>query len=95
MLFIPKEGRKAIGKVQFKAFSTINQSGFSFTAIDEETSLLYHKIWVRLADSVQSGEYKYSLTDEIGELSAGLLVIGDLQNPFEYINETEYEQYEE
>ena len=95
MLFIPKDGRGANGKVQLKAVSTINQSEFSFSALDEDTSLLYHKIWVRLPESVQPGEYRYSLTDEIGELSSGLLVIGDLQNPIEYINETEYEQYEE
>jgi hypothetical protein len=44
---------------------------------------------------VQPGEYRYSFSDEIGELSTGLLVIGDLQNPIEYINETEYEQYED
>jgi hypothetical protein len=95
MLYIPKEGRKATGNVQMTAYSTINQSGFSFAAVDEDTSLLYHKIIIELADNVQPGEYRYSFSDEIGELSSGLLVIGDLQNPIEYINETEYEQYED
>lgn len=94
MLYIPKMGRNATGNVQMAAFSTINQSGFSFTAVDEETSLLYHKVLVELAENVQPGEYRYSFSDEVGELSSGILVIGDLANPFEYIKETEYEQYE-
>lgn len=95
MLYIPKEGRKATGNVSLKAHNTINQTGFSFVAIDEETSLLYHKILMELPINIQPGEYEYVFSDELGELSKGLLVIGTLEGPIEYINETEYEQYEE
>ena len=95
MLYIPKMERSAAGNVEMKAFSTINQSGFSFTAVDEETSLLYHKVLIELDADVQPGEYEYSFSDEVGELSTGVLVIGDLESPIEYIKETEYEQYEE
>ena len=94
MMYIPKEGRNAKGDVFFKAWSTINQFGFSFDAAEENSSLLYHKILVELKDNVPTGEYEYTLSDEVGELSTGLLVIGDLENPIEYNKVTEYEQYE-
>lgn len=94
MMYIPKEGRNAKGDVFFKAWSTINQFGFSFDAAEENSSLLYHKILVELNDNVPAGEYEYTLSDEVGELSTGLLVIGNLENPIEYNKVTEYEQYE-
>ena len=89
MLYIPKEGRRALGNISLKAFSTINQYEFTIEAAEENTSLLYHKALVELQDNIPSGEYEYTLSDEVGELSNGLLVIGDLENP------TEYEQYED
>lgn len=95
MLYIPKMGRSATGKVILTAVSTINQSVFSLSAIDEDSSLLYHKILVELPQKVQPGEYKYAFSDEIGKLSNGLLVVGELENPIEFNNVTEYEQYEE
>ena len=95
MMHIPKNGRDAKGDVFFKAFSTINQFGFSFYAAEENSSLLYHKVLVELTEDVPSGEYEYTLFDGIGELSTGLLVIGDLDNPMEYNKETTYEQYTE
>ena len=94
MMYVPKDGRDAKGDVSFKAFSTINQFGFSFDAAEENSSLLYHKILVELKDNIPAGEYEYTLSDEVGELSTGLLVIGDLENPIEYNKVTEYEQYE-
>jgi hypothetical protein len=95
MLYIPKMGRRATGKVILTAVSTINQSVFSLSAIDEDSSLLYHKILVELPQRVQPGEYEYAFSDEIGELSNGLLVVGELESPIEFNNVTEYEQYEE
>lgn len=94
MLYVPKLGRRANGNVHLSAVSTINQSVLSINAIDEDNSLLYHKMLVELDPGVQLGEYEYILTDEIGELSSGILVIGELANPVEYIAESEYEQYE-
>ena len=95
MMYIPKDGRDATGDVFLKAFSTINQFGFSFYAAEENNSLLYHKVLVELKKDVPSGEYEYTLSDEMGILSTGLLVIGDLDNPMEYNKETTYEQYTE
>lgn len=95
MMYIPKNGRDAKGNVFFKAYSTINLFGFSFEATEEDFSLLYHKVLVELTDNVPAGEYEYTLSDEVGVLSTGLLVIGDHENPIEYKKVTEYEQYTE
>lgn len=95
MMYIPKNGRDAKGNVFFQAYSTINLFGFSFEAAEEDFSLLYHKVLVELTDNVPAGEYEYTLSDEVGVLSTGLLVIGDLENPIEYNKVTEYEQYTE
>lgn len=94
MMFIPKEGRDAQGTLFFKACNTINQFIFSFAAEQEGFSLLYYKVLIQLKDNIPAGEYQYTLSDEAGDLSTGLLVIGELDNSIEYYNETEYEQYE-
>ena len=95
MMYVPKDGRNAIGDVFFKAFSTINQFGFSFDAAEENSSLLYHKVLVELKEDIPSGEYEYTLSDGVGVLSTGLLVIGEIDSHVEYVIEKEYEQYEE
>ena len=95
MMYVPKDGRNAIGDVFFKAFSTINQFGFSFDAAEENSSLLYHKVLVELKEDIPSGEYEYTLSDGVGVLSTGLLVIGEIDSHVEYVIEKEYEQYTE
>lgn len=95
MMYVPKDGRDAKGDIFFKAFSTINQFGFAFDAAEENSSLLYHKVLVELKENIPSGEYEYTLSDEVGVLSAGLLVIGEMDSHVEYVIEKEYEQYEE
>lgn len=95
MLYIPKGVRNAVGNVHLKVFSTINQAEYSYVAIDEDNSILYHKVLLQLEESMQSGEYEYTFSDEMGVLSVGILVIGELEKPLEYYNTTEYEQYTE
>lgn len=95
VLYVPKNGRDARGKVFFKAYSTIGQFGFSFEAVEDGTSLLYHKVLVELKENIPAGEYEYDLSDEAGVLSNGLLVIGDKDAKVEYLIDNEYEQYEE
>lgn len=94
ILYIPKIGRNAIGNVTLKAVSTINQVDFEIEAAEEGDSLLYHKMMVELRENLPAGEYEYTFSDEVGELSSGILVIGELAYPVEYIAESEYEQYE-
>ena len=95
MMYVPKVGRDAIGDIAFNATSTINQFTFSFDAAEENSSLLYHKALIELQSDIPAGEYEYILSDKIGVLSTGILVVGDLDNPLEYNNETTYEQYTE
>lgn len=95
MMYVPKDGRDAKGDVFFKAFSTINQFGFSFDAAEENSSLLYHKVLVELKENIPAGEYEYDLSDEAGVLSNGLLIIGGTDAKVEYLIDNEYEQYEE
>jgi hypothetical protein len=59
------------------------------------SSLLYYKMMIALPDKIMKGEYEYTLSDEVGVLSTGLLVIGDLEIPTEYNKEIAYEQYTE
>lgn len=94
-LYIPKDGRDAQGCVLLKAISTVNQFEFSFYAAEENDFVHYHHLIVELAENIPSGEYEYTLSDEDGVLSTGLLVIGDLEIPTEYNKEIAYEQYTE
>ena len=95
-VFFPKLiERREVWKVVFQATSTILSDRFSIDGIVNDCSALYYPMRVRLGDDVVSGEYEYILSDEVGVLSTGLLVIGDLENPTEYNNEARYEQYTE
>lgn len=93
-LFIPKEGRYASGRLHFKAYSTINRFGFSDAVVDDNTSALYFRFSISLKENIPTGEYEYTLSDEVGVLSTGILVVGDLESPIEYNKVSEYEQYE-
>ena len=95
LIHVPKSGRDAKGNVSISAMSTINQFDFSIVAAEEDTSMLYHKVLIELPGGMPSGEYEYTLSDEDGVLSSGVLVVGDLENPKEYIKEITYEQYTE
>ena len=94
-LYIPKDGRDAQGCVLLKAISTVNQVEFSFYAAEENDFVHYHHLLVELAENIPSGEYEYTLSDEVGVLSTGLLVIGEIDSHVEYVIEKEYEQYTE
>ena len=95
IMYIPKSVRDAHGKVFFKAYSTMNLQGFSFHSEEEESSPLYHLVAIELPSDIKDGEYEYSLSDDNGTLSTGLLVIGSLSKAVEYNNKIQYEQYSE
>lgn len=94
VMYIPMSVRDAMGKVFFKAFSTGSLQGFSFHAREYDSSAHYHMVTIELPQ-IADGEYEYTLSDEMGVLSTGLLVIGGLSKPVEYNNEIRYEQYAE
>lgn len=92
-LFIPREGRVAKGRLTFQAYSSTNLTGFVDEVTDAGTSALYFKADITLKGNIPAGEYEYKLQDEVGVLSSGLLMIGEVENPIEYNKITEYEQY--
>ena len=93
-LYIPKVGRDSIGTTTLKLYGKM-VAEYNYLSEDEELSLGYHVIHVALEEDTIPGEYVYELSDEIGMLSSGLLVIGDLSNMVEYNNKIQYEQYSE
>lgn len=72
--------------------STINQSVILLNVIDAVTSDLYFTVSVMLPADMQSGEYEYALSDDTGELSLGLLIVGESSSPTEYKKVIQYEQ---
>ena len=92
-LYIPKGVREVEGRLFFKAYSTMNLFGFSGEVIDLKSSQSYYRIAIKMPDGVPSGEYEYTLSDSVGGLSTGLLIVGDLDKPIQYQNEIIYEQY--
>lgn len=95
VLSIPRSRSGVVGRLRFKAFSTIDRKEFiDMAVIDARTSELYYRMSVILPADLPIGEYEYSLSDDEGALSQGLLMIGDFSSPTEYNNVIEYEQYE-
>lgn len=92
-LYIPRMRELSGGDLFFKAKSRMESQELNLHCEDDMTSILYHKIAVTLPENIAEGEYDYILGNGLGELSCGLLVIGELDKPFEYDNTIEYEQY--
>jgi hypothetical protein len=94
-IFIPKTIDREVWKVSLQIKSTISSDNFSIDGVVGNCSALYYSMMVVLSEKIVSGEYEYTLSDEVGVLSTGLLVIGDLELSTEYNNEIAYEQYTE
>lgn len=95
-LYIPRTSRArelSGNDLFFTAISRMHSERIYFFCEDDMTSAIYHKMEVELPENIESGEYDYNLDDAFGELSCGLLVIGDIDTPIEYDNTIEYEQY--
>lgn len=91
---IPKT-RNASGELMLTLRNKINNNAFFFTSVDSNSSWLYHMVMILLSDNMPNGEYEYTLVDNKGLLSSGIMVVGDQENIVEYNNTIEYEQYEE
>ena len=94
-IFIPKTNDREVWKVSLQIKSTISSDNFSIDGVVGNCSALYYSMMVALSEKIVSGEYEYTLSDEVGVLSTGLLVIGDLELSTEYNKEIAYEQYTE
>lgn len=93
VIFIPR-CMEANGGLVLSLKSTINQSVILLNVIDAATSDLYFRVSVMLPADVPSGEYEYALSDDTGELSTGLMIVGELSSPTEYKKVIQYEQCE-
>lgn len=92
-LFIPKGLRDARPQLRLLMKSTIGLLEVAYDVILADNTMLYHKVEVALQGVLPAGEYEYILMDDAGALSTGILILGDLDRPEEYINNAEYEQY--
>lgn len=84
--FVPKS-REASGRVRMTLPSV------ELNICEESYPVLLHHLSVELPTGMKDGEYEYTLMDEIGELSQGILVVGTIERPKEYDNTITYEQY--
>lgn len=91
VIFIPRCMEANSGMV-LSLKSIINQSVFLLNVIDAAISDLYFRVSVMLPSDFPSGEYEYVLSDNTGELSTGLLIVGELSSLKEYKKVIQYEQ---
>ena len=92
-IFIPK-GMDGNGGLVLEIKSTINQSPIALNIIDSSAMGLYFKFTIALPADAASGEYEYTLSDDAGVLSTGLLIVGESSSPIEYNKVIQYEQCE-
>ena len=93
MVFIPKS-RETEGSLVFTIKSTINLSVSVESRVVDLQSVLFIQFSIELPADTATGEYEYSLTDDAGVISTGLLVVEDTSVVNEYNLSVQYEQYE-
>ena len=92
VLYVPK-CREHNGDLMFSIKSTINQLVAGMSVVDELGNGLYFKLEIMLPKGIESGEYEYYLTDDVGVLSEGILVVGEFLSSKEYEKVIQYEHY--
>lgn len=92
MVFIPKS-RETEGSLVFSIKSTINLSVSVESRVVDLQSVLFIQFKIELPADTATGEYEYSLTDDAGVISTGLLVVEDTSVVSEYNLSVQYEQY--
>lgn len=93
MVFVPK-GRETEGAVVFSMKSTIDLSVVVETRVADLQSDLYVQFGIELPSDIATGEYEYSLSDDMGIISTGLVVVNGQSGVEEYNTSVKYEQYE-
>ena len=78
----------------FSLKSTINLSVSVESRVVDLQSVLFIQFSIKLPADTATGEYEYSLTDDAGVVSTGLLVVEDTSVVSEYNLSVQYEQYE-
>ena len=94
-LFVPRSRADVVGDLVLKIRSTVGlETVVDVDAIDLNTSALYYRLAVALPDGIAQGEYEYSLSDDTGALSTGIIYVGTLTAPTQHDTTITYEQYE-
>lgn len=94
MAHIPRNGSTPSGDMQFRAKSTIDLDyKVDCEVLDLGTSHIYFNVALTLPSGMPNGEYEYTLCDDNGVLSTGLLIVGEHTSPEQMNNTTTYEQY--
>lgn len=93
-ILVPKVLSDLDGEVTLLLESTVDLTSESLEVTGVQTTTGYYSGSVQLPDGMQSGEYKYTLSDESQILATGLLVIGEGDEAEETDKTIEYEQYE-
>ena len=91
-VFVPK-GKLAEGGLVFAIKGVISHAEISMNVFDLGTSDLYFRFSLLLPEGIPAGEHEYTLSDENGVLSTGLLIVGEPSSPIEYDKMIQYEQY--
>lgn len=92
--FIPRNGARASGDMTLVMRNTTDQSMFTMSVTDLDTSSIYFNVAVSLPEDIATGEYQYNLMDGEILVSCGLMFIGDRPGASQYEETITYTQYE-
>ena len=92
VLLVPN-GRETGNVLKFSMRNTIDKSVCVENEVIDLQSDRYVQFLVELPAGIPSGEYEYSLTDDAGTISTGLLMVEEDSDPMEYNKPIQYEQY--
>lgn len=92
VIFIPKQ-RERNGALAFSIKNSIELMSLQVDVLLDFKLSTYFKISIMLPDEITDGEYEYTLCDETGIISTGLMVVGESSSPTEYNKTIQYEQY--
>lgn len=92
VVYLPTQ-REREGNLSFSLKSTTNQSIHEIADVTEVAFVYFVQLSFPLPVDVVAGEYEYTLIDDAGVISTGLLMVEDLSCPTEYNKAIIYEQY--
>ena len=94
-IFVPRSRPGISGRLILKLRSTVGlEYVVEAETLDLDVSSLYYRIAVVLPEGVPDGEYEYTLTDNTGTLSSGIVYVGAFDQPRQTDNTITYEQTE-
>lgn len=92
-VYVPR-CRDRVGDLKISLRNTVNQSVLVVTDIECDEFQLHYLLRFYLPDNFPYGECEYTLMDDGGVISSGILMVEDYKCPNEYHNAIQYEQFE-